>query len=453
MNSIDKNYHAISSHFKSINCYKIFLSCTVIILSLPLSTLAQEKLSLNQAWDIALQNNYSLQQQEKLVEKASEEISIQKTGYYPSLSTMGVYARAEFDEFPIEFPIAMPNPSKSVGLDLISLSISQPIFTGLRITNMVKAAKEQYSAQNIQKEIIKDQLLLQIGRIYYDVQLNLLQQDVLKSSIQRVSTQVKKLYNLLRMEQATPFDTLEITNHRLQISNQLMILQDRYEILISKLMYILNAQELPPMAELSPSSPELKLEPLSSYQIIALQQRPELQNITAIKRVQDFQAGIYRAMYYPQISASLAYNYLKFKGNLFRDDWSNFYSFLINFQWEIWTWQRDKRKVQQSRLESDRLDLQYQQLIEDIKQQVTEAYQNLNSIRKQIHFQKKLVELEKERYRLTQERYDQGLLASLDLRSTEHTLTETELVLHKIYISWYQNRLYLDWATGTINKP
>jgi outer membrane protein len=428
---------------------RLFLFLPIALLLSPFVAVSQETLSLEQAWLIALQNNYSIQQQEKLIQKASEEISIQKTGYYPSLSTMGIYARAEFDEF----PIAMPNPSKSAGLDLISLSISQPIFTGFRTTNMVKAAKEQHLAQNVQKEIIQDQLLLQIGRLYYDIQLNLLQQDVLKSSVQRISTQVQKLYNLLRMEQVTPFDTLQISNHRLQISNQLTILQDRYEILISKLMYILNTQELPPIADLSLASPELQLEPLSVYHMSALEQRPELQSIMTMKRVQDFQAGIYRAMYYPQISASLAYNYLRLKGNLFRDDWSNFYSFLINFQWEIWSWQRDKRKVQQARLESDRLDLQYQQWIQDIKQQVTEAYQNLLSVRKQIQLQKKLVEQERERYRQTQERYDQGMLASLDLRSTEHSLTETELELHKIYISWYQNRLNLDWATGTINEP
>jgi len=448
MTPVIRKYHSILAHFRLICDYKIILYLFVLLFLAPLFTLAQEKLSLKQAWNIALQNNYSLQQQEKLIQKTSEEISIQRTGYYPSLSSSAIYARAEFDQF----PIAMPDPSKSVGLNLVSLSINQSIFTGLRTTNMVKTAKEQLLRQNVQKQIIRNQLLLQIGRLYYDIQLNLLQQEVLQSSIQRVSTQVKKLHNLLRMEQATPFDTLEISNHRLQISNQLTILQDRYEILISKLIYILNQSGLPPMEQLSPYTPDLHLAPLSDYQMRALQQRPELKNLMAVKRLQDFQSGIYRASYYPQISASLGYNYLKLKGNLFRDDWSNFYSFLINFQWEIWSWHSDKRKVQQSILESDRLDLQYQQLTEDIKQQVTEAYQNLISIRKQIQLHKILVEQEKERYRLTQERYDQGMLPSLDLRSSEHALTETELELHKIYISWYQNRLNLDWAVGIINE-
>jgi outer membrane protein TolC len=448
MTPFNKNCQNISYNFAPKKNHIISLVVLVLLFLVPVSTLAQETLNLEHAWNIAISNNYSLQQQEKLIQKAREEISIQKTGYYPTVSTMGISARAEFQEF----PLAMPDPPKSVGLDLISLSINQPIFTGFRTKNMVKAAEEQQNAQNIRKEIIEDQLLLQIGRLYYNIQLNLLQQDVLKSSVQRISTQVQKIHNLLAMEQATPFDTLEITNHRLQISNQLTILQDQYEILFSKLKYILNTQDLPPLDNLPHTSPSLTINPLSEYHSEALKHRPELQNIAAIRRAQDFQSSIYKSRYYPQVSASLSYNYLKMKGNLFRNEWSDFYSFLVNFQWELWSWHKDKRKVQQAQIELDRLDLEHKQLMQDIKQQVKEAYQNLLSVRKQIQLQNKLLVQERERYRLTQERYDQGMLSSLDLRSSEHALTEAELEIQKNYIAWYQSQLNLDWAIGTIDK-
>jgi len=318
--------------------------------------------------------------------------------------------------------------------------------------NLIQAAKEQQTAHTIQKEIIQDQLLLQIGRLYYDIQLNLLQQEVLQASIERLFTQVQKLQNLLQMEQATPFDTLEVANRKLQISNQLAILKDRYEILLSKLKYLLNEEDLPDISVIDKANPNLTLDNLVTYQNLSLENRPELQNIAALKRAQNFQANILRSKYYPQISASLGYNYLKLKGDLFRDDWSNFYSLMLNFQWELWSWHRDKRKVQQSKLEIDRLDLQGQQLIQDIRQQVQEAYLNLQTVGKQIQLQNKLVDQEKDRYQLTQQRYEQGLVTSLDLRSAEHALTEAELELQKNYISWYQQHLNLEWAIGIIGE-
>jgi hypothetical protein len=98
---------ASSSNGLNRQTMRIFLFLSIILLLSPFVAVSQEALSLEQAWSIALQNNYSIQQQEKLIEKSNEEISIQKTGYYPTLSTMGIYARAEFKEF----PITMPNPS------------------------------------------------------------------------------------------------------------------------------------------------------------------------------------------------------------------------------------------------------------------------------------------------------------------------------------------------------
>ena len=120
------------------------------LFNLPLIVQAQGNLSLQDAWTIAFRNNYTIDQQEQLIQRAHEEIAIQKTDYYPSLSAMGVLARANFDKFPLNFP----NTSGKVGLDLLSLSVSQPIFSGFRTKNMIASAREQLSTQEIQKQIL-----------------------------------------------------------------------------------------------------------------------------------------------------------------------------------------------------------------------------------------------------------------------------------------------------------
>ena len=50
------------------------------------------------------------------------------------------------------------------------------------------------------------------------------------------------------------------------------------------------------------------------------------------------------------------------------------------------------------------------------------------------------------------EKYEQGLSTSFDLNDAEHSLTAIELELQKEYISWFQNQLLLDYATGMIAK-
>jgi len=433
-------------------CKTHYLKRTFILFSLlsitPVVVIGQDKLTLEQSWEIALKNNYTIQQQENLIEKAQEEITIQKTDYYPSLNTSGLFARAYFKTFPLKLPIESGN----VGIDLVSLSIDQSIFSGMKTKNLVESAQENMIAQKIKKVMIKNTVLLEVGNLYYEIQYNRLQQKVIEASINRINNQKKNIYNLYLSEQVTTFDTLEISNKKLQVENQLAMLKDAEKILWSNFSYVLNEDDLPQIKPLS-----LESIPYSSYnqtdQIqMAIQTRPELKNLSALKKAQILYSDALKATYYPHLSASFGFNMLNGTGDLFIDEWTHFYSVMINFQWALWNWNRNSKQVQQAKLDIQNLELQEMQLIQDIKYQIEVASQNLQSSQKNIKLQQKLVNQEKERYRITEERFDQGLATFLDLDSSELAYTEAELELHKYYITWYKNRLQLDFATGIISQ-
>jgi outer membrane protein TolC len=415
---------------------------------IPIFLMGQDRLSLEQSWVIALKNNYTIQQQENLITKAQEEIAIQKTDYFPSLSTSGLFARANFEKFPMK----LPSESNKVGVDLVSLSIDQSIFSGLKTKNLVASAHERLLAQQIKISMIQNTVLVEVGNLYYEIQYNRLQQNVLEASINRINNQQKNIHNLYMSEQATPFDTLEISNKKLQLENQLAIVQDAEIILWSNFKYLLNEEELPPLTSLSPESIQFSLLDQTDHIQQGIQTRPELKNLSAQKKAQLIYSDVLKARYYPQLSASFGFNILKGTGDLFIDEWTNFYSIMINFQWELWNWNRDSKKVQQARLDIQNIELQESQLIQDIKHQIKVAYQNLQSSQKRIRLQQRLVSQEKERYRITEERYNQGLATFLDLDSSELAYTEAEIELQKYYITWYKNRLQLDYATGIISQ-
>lgn len=410
---------------------------------------AQDVLDLKQAWTITLKNNFTLQQQELTIQKAREEISIQRTDYYPSLSTSALLTRANFDKFPVNLP---PNSSTMVGIDLFSLSLNQQIFSGFRTKNLVQSAQEKLTAQEIQKTIIQNTLLIEVGKLYYDIQENSLHQAVLKSSIDRITNQLMRVRNLYISEQATPFDTLEIATRKLQVENQLAILEDNRGILFSNLKYLLNEEKIASLAPLSLAPENFILDDLNQYFLTAMEFRPELKSISTQKRAQTAYSDVLKSGYYPNLSASLAFNYLKPTGDLLKSEWTNFYSLMVNFQWELWNWRRDAKKVQQAQLDFQQLDLQESQLVADIRHQIKVAYYNLQSAQKKIKLQHKLTDQEKERFRITEQRYEQGLATFLDLNSAELSLTEAETELHEYYITWYKNKLQLDYASGAISQ-
>ena len=417
----------------------------------------QQGLTLKQAWEITRQNNYTLQQQEIMISKIAEEVFIQKAGYLPTFNASASYNYIS-ELARLDIPITIPGlniPAIEAGVNNqydLAFMVLQPIFLGFRTKNLVKSANQQLQAQTVQKAVVQNGLLLQVGLLYYNIQLNLMQQDVLNERIKRADTQLQRMHNLFEAAQITAFDTLEVANRKLQLNNHLFKLHNLNQILVSKLGHILNKENLPEIKRLTPGSVELTLKELTDYQRQAIQQRPELQQIFSLQQAQSFGMKALKSPYYPQIYSSFSYHYARPGVNFFEDEWMDYYTAGVKLQWNLWNWKKDQRKVRQMSYENKRLELQNQQLIQNILQQVKEAYQHLKTTFQQIQLQEQLLHQEKERYRIFEEKYQQGQLSALDVSMADHALTQTHLEQKKNYINWYQYRLQLDFATGVIGN-
>ena len=197
-------------------------------------------INLKELWQITVQNNFSLQQQEKLLARAEKEVDIQTAGYLPKISTSAYGAWMFFNKAPEIFQ----DNNKDITMNVISLNIDQPIFSGFRTKNSIKVAEQNFSAQILQKEITRKSIYLETGKLFYDIQSSLVQQQVLTESINRINNQLTRIKNLLEARQVTSFDTLELANKKLQIITQLATLKGQTIILISKLKYLVNDQNL-----------------------------------------------------------------------------------------------------------------------------------------------------------------------------------------------------------------
>ena len=427
----------------------------IILIFLPANIFAQ--LSLNEAFQLLEKNNLSLKQLEHTISQSEHEINIQQTNYYPVISSSVSYNHIS-ELASLEIPFQIPGvtiPAIEAGakdqFDL-ALLIKQPVFTGFRTKNLVKAANQQHQAEQIKKDILHNQLLFQFGQLFRKVQLNLLQQEVLQQSIKRADLQLQKITYLLDAQQATGFDTLEVANRKLQISNQLLKLEHVESILKSKLLFLLNVEKIGEIEIPGLNKIKLDLNDIQFYQNIAIGQRPELNQVSALQKAQSFRVKVIQSMFYPQIFANATYHYARPGVNFFKDEWMNYYTFGVNLQWELWNWNRTKRQSEKTRLAVHQLDLKSQELVLNIKQEVTEVFQYLLTTREQVNLQAKLVQQEKKRYQLINRKFEQQLATTLDVSDSENKLREAELALQNTYIEWFLYQLQMDYVTGIIGK-
>lgn len=414
-------------------------------------------LTLEAAWQLLDAHNLSLQQISLATLQAEEEIRIQQANFLPSLALTSSYNHlseiARF-ELPIRLPGVTPQIIEAGVKDQYDAAVlvKQPLFTGFRTRNLVRMAEARARGQDLQKTALRQKLYFQVGQLFYSIQLNLLQQDVLQESINRAESQLRDVRNFMLAKQATAFDTLEIANRKLQASNQLENLRNVLRILHGKMRFVLNAPELPEISPMRTDTLQLITASLPQLQASALQQRPEYRSLQEARDAQRFQRQALKSAKYPQLHAMASYHYARPGVNFFENEWMDYYTVGVQMQWNLWDWKKVRRKVQQADLEGRKLDLELQNMQRRIAQEVEEAYHYLENARQQIVLQEKLVTQERERFRITREKYNQGVATALQLSLAESSLTQAELFLQEKYFQWLRYRLQLDYATGTIGK-
>lgn len=417
---------------------------------------AQNRVTLQGAWEMAAVNNLTLQQQEKTLQQAAAEEQIQRSAFLPALNfSAGFQHVSEIAE--IELPFRVPGAPSTIEAGVrdrydLALSVQQPLFTGFRTRNLVNAARQQRYAQEIQQEMVLNQLRWQIGMVFYQLQLNLQQQAVLAAGILRADNQLQVTRHRLLAGQTAAFDTLEAANRKLQLESQQQQLKNFYQILLSQFRFLLNTAEPVDVAPVSPENVDLSLPDAEASRQFALRHRPEVRQIAAAQEAQWYRTGVVRSQFYPQIFAEASYHYARPGVNFFRNAWMDYYTVGVGLQWSLWNWGKRRRQVEQAQVESQKLSLQEQQLINQIEQQVTEAVERLKTTREQIAFQRQLVVQERERYRIARSAFEQGLATSVDMRNAETALTQAELLLQQRLIEWQQQKLQLDWAMGKIGE-
>ncbi len=420
------------------------------------ATLAQQApsyASLSQLWRDLEQRNLNLQQLDQLQRSADLEVRARQAARLPRIAGSSSYSYvsqiARF-EVPLPLPGGQP-PEIEAGVKNqydVSLLAQQPLFTGFRLRNLTRLARTRSEAVEMQKEILRNRLRLQAGQLYYQIQLNRMQKAVLESGLERLRLQLETVRNFFLAEQATAFDTLEVFNRSLQLHNQGRRLIRLEQILLSRLQHLLNLPEPVDISAPPPAPPNFAPRTLDDCRNEALQHRPELRNLQWQKRAQELQVRIAQSAFFPQIAAVVGFHYAKPGVNFFANRWMTYYTVGLQMQWSLWNWQQDRYRVQQAQAEVQRLTLEEQAQVQQVLQEVEEAFRNRQNALEQIDLQERLVALERERYRQVQQRFEQGLSSQINLRQAETRLTEAELLLQRNYIEAYQADLQLQYATG-----
>lgn len=423
---------------------RIFYLLTCFLL-VPLATFAQtEIITLQEAIDIALENNYQLKQVENNLELAESNIKNEYADYLPSVSGRLSGSRTSGQQFIFDrfsegldpfVNVTSEGASGSVGADIV-------IFDGFNNIHTLRASQQSKISREESLRRARENVIFTTASRYLQV---LLDKQLLDISRENLATSEKQLEQVDAQVEVGSRPTVDLYNQEAQVANdELSVTQRQNSLNISKLLLVRQLQ-IDPLVEYEFVVPEISevqdSEILAMYDLTelieqALMSRSDIKSEEADINNLRYQVKIAKGNLYPTISASasissrysdqysLAGQDVSFSDQFFDQQVNRSIGLSISvplFQnWDrMYNIQASKVQLKNAELDLENTELQ-------VIQEVTQAYNDYTSYSKELAAAEKSLIASEKAFETQQERYNVGASTLIELSQAQSTYVEAQ---------------------------
>jgi outer membrane protein TolC len=409
-----------------MNCIKLSFS---LLFSLFLFTgIAQEKLSKQEAVDIALEYNYDIKVVNNNVEISKNSSSIYNSGYLPSVSALGGagYINSsnenEFENGDIQTNNSVSNSyNASVGLNYL-------LFDGLGRKYNYNKLQELYNLSEIQARQVVENTILQLMASYYDVAR------LTENSINQ------KLFLAISKDRALRAKY----SYEYGQNTQLDVLNSEVDVNKDSITYLNISRELSnAKRDLNVVlgrniNTNFEVDTTVTYSIDLtyenLLKRANTNNAFLLQAeknvdISNYDIKINRSFWMPNVGIRGAYGW----SNLNIDsDTDNAFSLAsqtstglnagLNLTWNVFDGGKTKTRVQNAKIAFDNSNLQKEQIEQDLERNVANAWETYQNSLFVLQAEQKNVETNRRNFSRSEEQFKLGQLISVEFRFAQQNL-------------------------------
>lgn len=331
------------------------------------------------------------------------------------------------------------------------LTLTQPIYTGGKITSGIKLSKLGVEANRQQQRAARADVIANADNAYWTFIAVREKQRMLQSMLGYINSIYTQVKNSVDVEMATAADLLRIEAKRSDFNYQLEKVNNGLEMCRLNLCNTIGADF---STQIVPADTTVDVRPAANmefgYDLVA--NRPEYQLLQSQIDISEEQIKMTRADYLPTLALSAGYSWygnMKLKG--MAEDGTKFSQnyndgsgmLMLSLSVPIWNWGEGNKKVKKQRLavENARLDLEKNSRLMSIE--LTNAWQNLKSSASMIATAEAGERDASEALRIMTDRYDVGMCTLTDLLEAQaqwHSARSNVIearTQHKIYETDY----------------
>ena len=374
----------------------------------------------------ALEYNRQLLSAKKELDRSKAEIISARSGALPQLSLDGRYTR-NLTTRELFFGDEVIPISKNNEFDL-SLSLTQPLYIGGKVGSALKIAKiyREFSEEAVKQ--VEREVVYSSEEIFYNA--------ILAKSILEVIKKESEVWNLnleiaekqFSQGMISEYELLRARVEKLNIEPKLIAAESDLSLARKGLKSFLGFpldEKISLVADLTDAT-IVTLPALDTLITLAISERPEIKQADLNKRGREKAVRIAKGDWlYPNIYANATYQLsgssgdFRFRESEKSDSWTA--SLLVNIP--IFDGARTIGEVRKAKVDYYQAKLAEQQLLDNIKLEVEQAYDNFIQAGKALEAQTETITSAEEGKRIADLRYESGIGTQLEVLSVQTALT------------------------------
>jgi len=397
---------------------------------------AQDRWSLRQCIDYAIEHNIDIRQTANAAEQSNIEVNTAKWARLPNLNASagqnwnwGRTQTAIKDENTGDYSTVYVNTG-SHGTNM-SVSTGIPLFTGLEIPNQYALAKLNLKAALADLEKAKEDISINIASVYLQVLFNEELYRISLGQVELSKEQYNRIERLAEVGKASPAEVAEAKARVAQDEMNAVQANNDYRLALLDLSQLIEL-ETPEGFLLEEPAVKIELTPLTPPDEIFQIALGSKASIQAQYRLEGSKHSIRIAQsgYYPQLSfnGSLGTNYYSTINRTFSQQMSDNFNKYIGFNLSVPIFNRlaTRNRVRTARLQRENYSLQLDNAKKNLYKEIQQAWYNAAASESKYTSSSTAASASKASFKLMSEKYENGKANAVEYNEAKQNLMKAQ---------------------------
>ncbi len=399
----------------------------------PLCGQAVHELTPEESVRLGLEHSPLLRAARSDANAAAEALRRARNERLPTITTQAGYTRLSNNIPDVTFTIPGTDSTvtfQSVELDRYQaeVSIQQPLFTGLRLSNQIRAAEHDARASALRERGQRSDLAFEIRQAYWKLYRAIATRDALADALQRVDAHLAVVRARVGQGSALHRDLLAAETRRSEVELDRVEADNAVRVGQLELDRLIGLPLGTPVRPPTGVAVDTTAPPSDTLAATALTQNPQLRALAEDAGVLDAQIRASQGRHWPQVDLVGSYIYARpnqyffLEQNRFHRSWQ----VGLSAHWDLWDGGRASAHEGELRAQLDAAQARLADTRAKISVQLARDSLEVLRARAAVRVATRTVREAQETYRVTQRQFEEGMALSTDVLDAEEAYRHAE---------------------------